>query len=282
MLYIIATPIGNLADISLRAIQVLKEVNRIAAEDTRHSRQLLQHYNIKTPVFAFHEHNEQAQTEKLVQCLLAGEKIALISDAGTPLISDPGYRLLRVVHEHNIKVVPIPGPCALIAALCASGLATDRFVFEGFLPAKSGARIKHLQDLRAEGRTLIFYEAPHRLKSTLIAMGEVFSPARQAVLARELTKTFETIQHGSLQYLLDFVTADLNQQKGEMVIIVAGQTQNKSSVAIELSSTAEKIMQVLIAELPMKQAVKLAAEITGANKKSLYNYGLQLKAGNPE
>lgn len=271
MLYIVATPIGNLDDISFRAIKTLAEVDKIAAEDTRHSKQLLHHLKIRKPLITLHEHNEQAQAERLIECLRAGEKIAIISDAGTPLISDPGFRLVKLAHENNIKVIPIPGPCALITALCASGVASDRFVFEGFLPAKSSARKTYLKTLSEEPRTIIFYEAPHRLKSALEDIGEIFGPMRHAALARELTKSFETIQYGELKYLINFVTNDLNQQKGEMVIVVAG---SEKSVATEISPDAKKMLVILLEELPLKQAVNLVAKITRERKNILYDYGL--------
>jgi len=276
MLYIIATPIGNLDDISFRALKILKEVDKIAAEDTRHSGQLLHHFNISKPLIALHDHNEQAQTNRFIEYLKAGEKIAIISDAGTPLISDPGFKLVRAAHEHNIKVIPIPGPCALITALCASGIPTDSFVFEGFLPAKSAARQAHLKTLIDEPRTLIFYESPHRILSTLADLGEILGAARKATLARELTKTFETIQYGELNQLIDFVKHDLNQQKGEMVIVVAGLTKAIKDTTAKLSPDVTKTLVILLKELPLKQAANLAAQITGARKKILYDYGLAL------
>lgn len=276
MLYILATPIGNLEDISVRALKILQTVDKIAAEDTRHSGQLLSHFNISKPLIALHDHNEQAQSDRLIAYLLAGEKIAIISDAGTPLISDPGFRLVKAAHEHNIRVIPIPGPCALITALCASGLPTDSFAFEGFLPAKSTARQAQLQELSTEARTLIFYESPHRLQSTLADLVAIFGGARKATLARELTKTFETIKYGELQQLVDFVSTDVNQQKGEMVLVVAGLPKIANNTIDELSPEVKKMVTILLAELPLKQAAKLAAQITGERKKVLYDYGLAL------
>ena len=276
MLYIVATPIGNLDDISLRAIKVLQQVDKIAAEDTRHSQQLLKHLKINKPLIALHDHNEQTQSKKLIEDLKAGESIAIISDAGTPLISDPGFRLVKLAHENNIRVVPIPGACAVITAICASGLPTDRFIFEGFLPAKITARKSHLTTLKSEERTLVFYEAPHRLLDTLKDLGEVFGVTRHAVLARELTKTFETIKCGDIQYLFNFVANDTNQQKGEIVLVVAGVEKDTKDLAMEISSEAKIILAVLLEELPLKQAASLTAKITGERKRSLYNYVLTL------
>lgn len=276
MLYIVATPIGNLDDITLRAIKILQQVDKIAAEDTRHSQQLLQHFKIRKPLIALHEHNERTQSNKLIEALKVGENIAIISDAGTPLVSDPGFRLVKLAHENNIRVVPIPGACALITAICASGLPTDRFIFEGFLPAKANARKARLAALRSEVRTFIFYEAPHRLLATLKDLGEIFGFKRHATLARELTKTFETIQYGDLQYLLNFVANDINQQKGEVVIVVAGKTTVSRNAAVDISAEAKNILVVLLKELPLKQAASLTAKITGTRKRELYNYGLTL------
>lgn len=278
MLYIVATPIGNLDDITLRAINILRQVDKIAAEDTRHSRRLLQHFKIDKPIVALHEHNEEAQSQKLLAELQAGAAVAIISDAGTPLISDPGYRIVKLAHEHGIRVVPIPGACALIAAVCASGLPTDRFVFEGFLPAKAGARQARLTTLEGEERTLVFYEAPHRLLTTLQDMLVAFGGERPAVLARELTKTFETIQNGDLQSLLDFVTNDNNQQRGEIVLVVAGKIRcnDQAPEGEEISVAAKKILGVLLQELSVKQAAALTAQITGERKKLLYDFAVNL------
>lgn len=272
-LYIVATPIGNLADISFRAVEILKGADCIACEDTRHSKFFLQHYAINTPTLALHEHNEQERHQELITQLLEGKNIALISDAGTPLISDPGYRLVSVALENAIKVVPIPGACALIAALSAAGLPSDRFCFEGFLPAKTGARQKQLQKLRDETRTLIFYEAPHRIIDTLKDMTEIFGANRVATIARELTKTFETIKKASLQELLTWVTSDMNQQKGEFVLLVQG--QELSTISKDFAAT--RVLEVLLTELPVKQACKLAAQITDEKPNSLYELALRLK-----
>ena len=227
-LYVVATPIGNLDDISARALKVLRDVSLIAAEDTRHSLRLMQHFGISTPLGACHEHNERDEGSRFIQRLLAGEDVALISDAGTPLISDPGYHLVRQARAAGIPVVPVPGACALIAALSAAGLPSDRFIFEGFLPAKAVGRRTRLERLKEEPRTLIFYEAPHRILECLQDMELVFGPDRPALLARELTKTFETLKGLPLAELREFVESDSNQQRGECVVLVAGWTAPES------------------------------------------------------
>ncbi len=273
-LYIVATPIGNLADLSARAIEVLGAVDRIVAEDTRHSRRLLQHYALQTPMTALHEHNERELAPQLVEQLAAGSSVAMISDAGTPLISDPGYNLVRLAREAGVPVVPVPGPCALICALSASGLPTDRFIFEGFLPAKGAARRHRLEQLHGESRTLIFYESSHRIVESLQDMQAVFGDQRRAVVARELTKQFETLQGDTLAALVPWVTADPNQQKGEFVVLVQGlEPLNSDAVTPE----AEQLLLVLLEELPIKKAAKLAARIMGLNKRALYDRALQLK-----
>ncbi len=272
-LYIVATPLGNLQDITLRALEILKNVDLIAAEDTRHSRVLLQHYGITTSLIALHEHNERAQSETLLVRIEKGESIALISDAGTPLISDPGYHLVCMAREKNIKVIPIPGPSAIIAALSVAGLPTDHFTFAGFLSAKDATRQKQLDALKDVAHTLIFYEAPHRILTTIKIMLKVFGHARQAVIARELTKTFETIHADSLENLSLWLENDANQQRGEMVILVQGAEPQID----EMMTEAIRITQILLRELPLKQAVKLAAEISGAKKNLLYEQALQLE-----
>lgn len=271
MIFIVATPIGNLADISQRALEVLRSVDKIAAEDTRHSKQLLAHYGITTPLVTLHDHNEREVSRKLIE---TGENIALISDAGTPLISDPGYHLVRYAHEMGVPVVPIPGASAVICALSASGLPTDRFCFEGFLPAKDVAREKKLQDLLYEPRTMVFYEAPHRILDTLTQMVAVFGDERQAAIAREMTKQFETIRCGSLAELMHFVSTDANQQRGEVVIVVAGHAVH----ATELDTEAKRILTIMLEELPVKQAAALTAKITGVAKNVLYDEGIKLKS----
>ncbi len=270
-LYIVATPIGNLEDISQRAISVLGTVDLILAEDTRHSKILLSKLNIQKEIRALHEHNEHEQAEKVCRLIIEnGKSLALISDAGTPLISDPGYVLVRKAQEMGIKVIPIPGPSALITALSASGLATDRFIFEGFLPAKKTARRKRLESLSNEARTLVFYEAPHRILDTLEDMCEIFGDGREAVLARELTKTFETIRRASLSDLFHFVKTDSDQERGEIVLVIAGMTQEKA--VDDISEEVLHILKILSAECPPKQAASLASKITGVSKQVLYDY----------
>lgn len=276
-LYVVATPIGNLDDISARALRVLREVKLIAAEDTRHSARLLQHFGIATSLVACHEHNEREQGSRLVQRLLAGDDLALVSDAGTPLISDPGYHLVRNARAAGVRVVPVPGACALIAALSASGLPSDRFVFEGFLAARTTARRQRLQALAQEPRTLIFYEAPHRLLECLADLRELFGAERPAVLARELSKTFETIKGAPLGELHDWVAADSNQQRGECVLLVEGWREPEGEEA--LSAEALRVLDLLLAELPLKRAAALAAEITGVRKNLLYQEALQRQKG---
>lgn len=268
-LYVVATPIGNLGDMTPRAVEVLQRVARIAAEDTRHSAGLLRHFGIHTPLFALHEHNEREASVEVVQRLQQGEDIALISDAGTPLISDPGFPLARLAHEAGIRVVPLPGASALITALSAAGLPTDRFTFEGFLPPKSTARRHALEALVAERRTLAFYEAPHRLLETLEDMAAVFGAERLAVLARELTKTFETLHRAPLGELLEFVRGDSDQQRGEAVLLVHGAPP---PAADALDDESRRVAELLAAELPVKQAAALAAKITGAKKNQIYDY----------
>ncbi|WP_323845068.1 16S rRNA (cytidine(1402)-2'-O)-methyltransferase [Microbulbifer magnicolonia] len=274
LLYIVATPIGNLADMVPRAVEVLQCADLVAAEDTRHSQRLFSHFNIDTPLMAYHDHSDDKRTEQILQRLEQGQKIALISDAGTPLISDPGYRLVREARSRGIRVVPIPGPCAFVAALSAAGLPSDRFSFEGFLPAKAGAREKALRELAADTRTMVFYEAPHRVADTLDAMVEAFGGEREAVIAREISKAFETFHLAPLAELAAWVRADSNQQRGEIVLLVRGAEHRQDS---ELDSEAERVMKLLLAELPPKRAAALAAEITGVNKKTLYNWSLEQK-----
>ncbi|WP_411860964.1 16S rRNA (cytidine(1402)-2'-O)-methyltransferase [Pseudomonas sp. PDM13] len=272
-LYVVATPIGNLDDISARALRVLRDVALIAAEDTRHSVRLLQHFGINTPLAACHDHNEREEGGRFLARLQAGEDVALISDAGTPLISDPGYHLVRQVRAAGITVVPVPGPSALIAALSAAGLPSDRFIFEGFLPAKAVGRRSRLERVKEEPRTLIFYEAPHRLLECLEDMVTVFGEERPAVLARELTKTFETLKGSPLSVLRDWVAADSNQQRGECVLLVAGWQEPEGEDAI--SGEALRVLDLLLGELPLKRAAALAAEITGVRKNLLYQAALE-------
>ncbi|MDH5444880.1 MAG: 16S rRNA (cytidine(1402)-2'-O)-methyltransferase [Gammaproteobacteria bacterium] len=272
-LYIVSTPIGNLEDISQRAITVLQSVELIAAEDTRHSSKLLQHLSISTPCLALHEHNERDRAASLIKRLQSGESIALISDAGTPLLSDPGYHMVKMAHAQGIPVVPVPGASALLAALVSAGLPTDRFVFEGFLPSKQVARQKALEKLKNESGTLVFYEAPHRILSTLQDMAICFGDDREAVLARELTKTYETVQRDSLAGLVNWVEQDSNQQRGEIVLVVAGAAPPDDDA---LDEEALRILNILLAKLSVKQAASLAAEITGQKKNRLYQLALEL------
>ena len=274
-LYVVATPIGNLDDISARALRILREVALIAAEDTRHSARLLQHFGIQTPLAACHEHNERDQGGRFLARLRAGEDVALISDAGTPLISDPGYHLVRQARAAGFAVVPVPGACALIAALSAAGLPSDRFIFEGFLPAKAAGRRARLEQVREEPRTLIFYEAPHRILECLQDMREVFGDDRPALLARELTKTFETLQGLPLAELCEWVGADSNQQRGECVVLVAGWQAPEGEEAV--SAEALRVLDLLLSEMPLKRAAALAAEITGVRKNVLYQVALERK-----
>lgn len=275
-LYVVATPIGNLDDIGARALRVLREVALIAAEDTRHSQRLLQHFGIQTPLAACHEHNERDESGRFLARLQAGEDVALISDAGTPLVSDPGFHLVRQARAAGIRVVPVPGPCALIAALSAAGLPSDRFIFEGFLPARAAGRRARLELLKEESRTLIFYEAPHRILECLEDMQAVFGGGRQAVLARELTKTFETLKGAPLAELCAWVAADSNQQRGECVVLVAGWQAPEGEEA--LSAEVLRVLDLLLAELPLKRATALAAEITGVRKNLLYQVALERKS----
>ena len=273
-LYIVATPIGNLEDMTPRARRILSEVDLIAAEDTRHSGKLLRHFSIGAKTEAIHEHNERNQVPKLVEFLKAGKSIAFVTDAGTPLVSDPGFHLVRAARQAGIRVVPVPGACAAIAALSAAGLPSDRFVFEGFPPARSAARRTAFERLREEGRTLIFFESPHRILQSLKDMAGVFGTDREAVLARELTKQFETIHSGSLGEILERVGRDPEQQLGEFVILVHGfERAERDTVDAE----AGRVLGILIEELPLSQAASLAARITGIKKNMLYEYALALK-----
>lgn len=277
-LYLVATPIGNLGDITLRAIDVLRGVDLIAAEDTRHSKKLLNHYDITTPTLSLHNYNEAARTAQLIKRLQQGADIALIADAGTPLISDPGYRLVAQAHQHGIKVIPIPGACAAIAGLVASGLPTDQFVFAGFLPTKDAARKKHLAALVSESRTIIFYESVHRITNFLNLLNEVFGGDRVAAVARELTKTFETIRQATLRDLKDWFAQDPQQSKGEFVIILQGASKkNRDPAAVDT-----RLLQILLNELPLKQAVSLAVQITGKKRKALYSLALEAQKKRPK
>ena len=272
ILYIVATPIGNLQDITQRALDTFTQVDLIAAEDTRHSGLLLSHYGIKKPFFALHDHNEQEKAHILVEKLKQGSHIALISDAGTPLISDPGFHLVRQCREAGIRVVPLPGACAAITALCASGIASDRFCFEGFLPAKSKARKDKLENIAEEDRTLIFYESTHRILDTLEDMQSVLGGERYIVLAREITKTWETITGNTIKNLREWLLEDPNRTKGEMVLIVEGKP--KSDNNDEISPQAVKALELIAEELPLKKAAAIVAELYGYKKNALYQFGL--------
>lgn len=271
VLYVVATPIGNLADMVPRAVEALQTVALIAAEDTRHSSRLLAHFDIKTPAIAYHDHSDDQRTEHILQRLLNGEHVALISDAGTPLVSDPGYRLVREARQSGIQVIPIPGACAMIAALSAAGLPSDRFAFEGFLPAKQTARCSVLQSLANETRTLIFYEAPHRILETLRDIAQIFGAEREVVIARELTKTFETIRGGPVAEITDWVAGDANQQRGEIVLLIRGAS---APTASDMHAEAERVMRVLLEDLTIKQAASLGAKLTGLKKNFLYQWAL--------
>lgn len=273
-LYIVATPIGNLGDITLRAIETLKNVDLIAAEDTRHSGLLLQHFAIEGRLYPLHDHNEQQKTEALIEKLKSGLSIALISDAGTPLINDPGYHLVKACYQNQITVVPVPGACAAITALSVSGLPTDRFCYEGFLPAKSKARIDLLTQLKQEPRTVVFYESTHRILDSLQDMLDVYGPEKIVVLAKELTKSWETIIHSPLKDLIEWLKADDNRKKGEFVLIVEGYDKvNKQ----EIDPDAIKLLNRLQQEIPLKKAAGIVAEIYGLKKNQLYQLGLEQK-----
>ena len=269
-LYVVATPIGNLDDLSARARQVLAEVDAILCEDTRQSGVLLRHAGISRPLLAVHEHNEGERAAALVQRLREGQRLALISDAGTPLISDPGYRLVAAVRAAGCAVSPIPGPCALVAALSVAGLPTDRFAFEGFLPAKAGERRARLQAVASDPRTLVWYEAPHRIVETLEAAVDVLGGERRAVIGRELTKRFETVLDATLAELLVRVQSDADQQRGEIVLVVAGAPPVDDAARID---EGRRLYALLAAELPPSKAARIAAAYTGAPKRALYGGG---------
>ncbi|MEX0951354.1 MAG: 16S rRNA (cytidine(1402)-2'-O)-methyltransferase [Gammaproteobacteria bacterium] len=271
ILHIVATPIGNLADTSERARQVLAGVDLILAEDTRHSSKLLSHFGIQTPLLALHEHNEDARTAALIQRLQRGEQFALISDAGTPLISDPGYRLVNAALAAGIRLVPIPGPSAVITALSVAGQPTDRFVFEGYLPAKAGARQKRLAELAIEPRTLVFYESPHRLLECLDDMATIFGTQRPVTLAKELTKQFEQIQRGTFADIHAWLLADVRRLQGEFVLVVAGNTASRPA------DDPTPLLRLLLQHLPVKTATAIAQELTGQPRNSLYPLAVKIQ-----
>ncbi|MEI2783540.1 MAG: 16S rRNA (cytidine(1402)-2'-O)-methyltransferase [Candidatus Competibacter sp.] len=271
-LYVVATPIGNLEDISARALRVLREVDCIAAEDTRHTGRLLRHFDIDKPLFSLHEHNERGRLEQIVARLRKGQSVALVSDAGTPLISDPGFPLVRELRRQGLPVIPIPGPSSLLAALSVAGLPTDRFVFEGFLPAKTAARRERLRALAREERTLVFFEASHRIAETLADLAAEFGGERPAVIARELTKRFEEIQGAPIGDLVMWLEVDVNRQRGEFVLVVQG-----AAVASEVDTPENRrLLAALLSELPVSRAVVVAAKLTGLRKKPLYDLALTL------
>lgn len=265
-LYVVATPIGNLGDLSPRARETLAAVDAICAEDTRHTRQLLAAFGLERPLVALHEHNEAEFAARLVERLRAGETLALVSDAGTPLVSDPGYRLVREARAAGLRVSPLPGACAAIAALSVAGIPSDRFCFEGFLPAKASARRERLQQLARETRTLVFYESAHRIEESLTDLAAIFGAGREAVLARELSKLFETVLGDTLAELLRQVCADENQRKGEFVLIVRGCEDDAAARLAE----GQRLYAKLGEYLKPSQAAKLAAELSGAPRKALY------------
>lgn len=265
-LHVVATPIGHLDDISPRALATLRGADAVCAEDTRHTRQLLAHFGIERPLVALHEHNEDALAERIVARLQAGESLALVSDAGTPLVSDPGYRLVAAARAAGVRVSPVPGACALVAALSVAGLPSDRFAFEGFLPAKAGARRERLAQLAGETRTLLFYESSHRIEECLADAVAVIGPERPAAIARELTKLFETVLDGTLADLHARVAADPDQRRGEFVLIVQGVGDAAEAKVAE----GRRVYALLNQHLPPSTAAKLAAEISGAPRKALY------------
>ncbi len=274
VLYVIATPIGNLGDLSPRAQQILSDVDLIAAEDTRHTGRLLSHFSIKSTLISVHDHNESARAQLIIDALTQGKRIALVSDAGTPLISDPGYGLVKRVRDAGFRVSPVPGCCAFVAALSAAGLPSDRFMFIGFLPAKKQARIKQLTALVDDSCTLIFYESTHRILACLDDMESVFGADREIVIAREITKTFETFKSGSVVDIKEWILADHHQQKGEFVVLVRGAVCSEKEQSVD--SQSAKLLMLLASELPPKKAASIVAEVTGIHKKQLYEYLLQV------
>lgn len=273
-IHVVATPIGNLGDMTARAIDVLKQVDLILAEDTRHSLPLLRHFQIHTKCQAFHEHNEKSVAESVCDRVAQGESVAIISDAGVPLISDPGFALVRLAHERQIPVRAVPGACAAISAISVAGLATDRFTFEGFLPAKPASKRKALEALALESRTMIFYESPRRLIDTLTVMLELFGAERQAVLARELTKLFETVRKAALIDLLEFVESDGNQEKGEIVLLLEGKTHEKTD---ESEDELKHLLAVLLEEVSLKQAVSIVMKLKNLKRNQVYPLALHVK-----
>lgn len=272
-LYIVATPIGNLEDITARALSVLASVDLVAAEDTRHSKRLLAHFGITTPLVSHHEFSSSAEVQRLLDSLREGKSVALISDAGTPLISDPGYKLVAAAREEGIEVLPVPGVSALTAALSVAGIASDSFRFEGFLPAKSSQRTKRLESLLGETSTLIFYESPHRIAASLADLAQAVPPdqSRKLFIGRELTKKFETHFWGSPSEATEWLDADANNQRGEFVLVLEGAQAGTEDEQAQKLGKAKDIARLLATELSMKRAVALAAEIGGVRKNALYS-----------
>jgi 16S rRNA (cytidine1402-2'-O)-methyltransferase len=273
-LYIVATPIGNLDDLSSRAIAVLSKASLVAAEDTRHSGRMLQTLGVETRMMALHDHNERDRAERVLQKLEEGSDVALISDAGTPLISDPGFILVREARRRGLRVSPVPGPCAIVAALCAAGLPTDRFAFEGFLPSKKGARVAALERLSAEAATLVFYESPHRILDAVDDIAAAMGSGRELVIARELTKTFETFYAGPASDVLQMLRDDPHGSRGEFVIMIHGAKKEAADAGME---EVDRLLKLLLKELPVKKVAKLVSEITGKAKNDLYQRALTLK-----
>ncbi|OHC65068.1 MAG: 16S rRNA (cytidine(1402)-2'-O)-methyltransferase [Rhodocyclales bacterium RIFCSPLOWO2_02_FULL_63_24] len=271
-LYVVATPIGNLGDITLRALETLRGVDLVACEDTRHARQLLDHHGIRVPTLALHQHNENEAAQKLIRLLGEGRRLALVSDAGTPGVSDPGARTVAAVRAAGFRVIPLPGANAAVTALSAAGLADGRFLFVGFLPAKVGARRTAIAELAVAEATLVFYEAPHRVLETVADLAALLEPQREIVIARELTKMFEQIERMPLGEATAWLSADANHQRGEFVLLVSAPPPRTG-----LDAATDRVLTALLAELPVKQAAKLAAEITGQPKNALYARALQLK-----
>jgi len=274
LLYVVATPIGNLDDLSERARQVLAGADLVAAEDTRHSGRLLQHLGLSKPMLALHDHNERGRVSRVLEALSAGQTVALVSDAGTPLISDPGYIVVREARAAGFKVSPIPGACALVAGLSAAGLPTDQFLFAGFLPAKRAGRKSTLESFRRQSATLVFYESPHRITDLMEDVVDVFGAERECVLGRELTKTFETFYSGAAAEVLAELQADPHGSRGEFVVMVRGAADVPS---VEASVDADKLLALLVKELPVKTAAKIVADVSGLSKNDLYQRALGLR-----
>ncbi len=275
VLYVVATPIGNLGDMTQRAVEVLKSVDLIAAEDTRNSQKLLRHFSIQVPMMAVHEHNERDQSDEIIKRLQDGQSIALISDAGTPLISDPGYKIVTRIHQREMKVVPIPGASALITALSVAGMPTDRFCFEGFLPAKSGAREKILSELKDETRTLVFYEAPHRILACVESVAAILGEQRMLTLLRELTKIYETVKRAPAIELANWIRENPEQQKGECVLVIEGALPVEDPEQANIK--VESLLKALLQKMSVKDAATISAELTGKKKNALYEQALQIR-----